>query len=164
MATNSKQNIGRDLTAVFTANGQVLAEFGLLEDTHIKPIWQERKVVPTNNGGIPVARTIFGGYDVDVMYARVGAVGDDLATFLENNFVAGNSDVVVTMTETVRNDDGSIDVYQYINGIIYPTDLGSFKGVEDVTQSYKMFFPRRQGVTSSGGGIPTLSGTQIPPN
>jgi len=156
----AKQNIGRDLSVSFSVNGAVIAQFGLHTDTSIKPQWTESKVRPTNNGGIFVARPIFGGYEVDLTYARVNSVGDDLAQFLENNFEAGFPDFNVTMLETIRNYDGTINQYQYINGIMYPTDLGSWKGAEDVPQTFKFFFPQRQAVSLQSNA--TVSGNVIP--
>ena len=102
--------------------------------------------MPTNNGGIVVARAIFGGYNVTLTFARVNGVADDLAQFLEDNWEAGQSDPVVSMLETVYNTDGTVNTYNYINGTILPKDGGSFKGVSEVTGTYDFFFPQRQSV------------------
>lgn len=156
-----KFNIGRDLAISVSVNGSVIAQFGLTTDTSFKPSWTEAKVRPTNNGGLWVVRPIFGGYDVEVTYARVDGTGDDLAQFLQDTFINGDSDPSVSLLETVRNDDGSIDQYNYINGTIYPTDGGSFKGVDEVNQAFKMFFPERQLISSSNGNAPTFGGQAL---
>jgi hypothetical protein len=127
-------------------NGNVIQQFGLHTDTHFQPDWTAAKVVPTNNGGIVVARAIFGGYNVTLMFARVNGVGDDLAQFLEDNWEAGQPDPSVSMLETVYNTDGSVNQYNYINGTILPKDGGSFKGVSEVSGTYDFFFPQRQSV------------------
>jgi hypothetical protein len=148
-----KQNLGRDLTVSITLNGQVIQQFDLHYDTHIQPQYTERKVVPTNNGGITVARPVFNGWDVTIQYYRQDGIPDAVAQFVQDNYVAGNPDIDVSMQQTVRNDDGSVDIYQYINGIVYPTDSGSFKGNEDVTGTFKLFFPLRQAMTSATPGF-----------
>lgn len=160
MPTSGKFNIGRDLAVSITVNGNVISEFGLTTDTHFQPQWTEAKVRPTNNGGVFVVRPIFGGYQVDLTFARQNGVGDDLAQFLEDAFENGDQDPVVTMLETVRNDDGSVDQYNYIGGTFYPTDLGSYKGVDEVSQTYRFFFPQRQSVSGSSAQT-TLGGQSI---
>lgn len=154
-----KQNLGRDLTVSVSLNGKVIKQFGLHTDTHVRPQYTERKVIPTNNGGVTVARPVFNGYDVDVVYMRQDGTGDTLAQFCEDNYIAGNPDIVVTMQQTVRNDDATVDVFNYIDGIIYPTDSGSYKGNEDVSQTFRMFFPRRQQIGGSTGGTTVGGGT-----
>lgn len=154
-----KFNLGRDLTVSVSINGSVIKQFGLHIDTHFRPQWTEAKVRPTNNGGVFVARPIFGGYEVEIQYARVNGVGDDLAQFLEDNFKAGGPDPDITMLETVRNDDGSIDQYNYINGTLMPTDSGSYKGVDEVNQTVKFFFPERESV--GAGATLTLGGQTL---
>ena len=144
----------------FAVNGAVISQFGLHTDTKITPEWTENKVRPTNNGGVVVARPIFGGYNVEVVFARVNGTGDDLAQFLEDNFKGGGNDPEVTLLETVRNADGSVNQYQYIHGILYPSDLGSFRGIEDVSQTMKAYFPERVNVGVAGAS--TVSGQVIP--
>jgi hypothetical protein len=157
-----KQNIGRDLSVSITLNGSVIQQIDLYSDTHIRPLWTERKVIPTNNGGVTVARPVFNGWDVDLTYFRQEGIPDTLGQYCQDNYFAGNPDILVTMQQTVRNDDGSVDVFQYINGIIYQTDAGSYKGNEDVSGTYKMFFPQRLQLTG-GTQNATYSGAPLPP-
>lgn len=159
-----KQNLGRDLSVSITMNGVVIQQFGLLTDTHIRPLFTERKVVPTNNGGVTVARAVFNGWECDMTYTRQDGTADTIAQFVQDTYFAGGPDIDVTMQQTVRNTNGSVDVFQYLDGIIYPTDSGSYKGNEDVSGTYKLFFPRRiqlsgsaSDATFGGGVIPTVS-------
>ena len=152
-----KQNLGRDLTVSITLNGSVAAQFDLHTDTHIQPMFTERKVIPTNNGGVTVARPVFNGWDVTLTYMRQDGIPDTVQQFTQDVYLSGNPDINVSMQQTVRNDDGSVDVFQYIDGIIYPTDAGSYKGNEDVSGSFKMFFPRR--LQTAGGPNTTYSGS-----
>jgi hypothetical protein len=110
---------------------------------------------------LTVARPVFNGYDVDLTYMRQDGIPGSVAQFCQDNYLAGNPDILVTLQETVRNDDGTVDVWTYLNGIIYPTDEGSFKGNEDVSGGFKMFFPYRiQGSQAPqvnvGGGSPSV--------
>lgn len=151
-----KQNLGRDLTVSIGFNGQTMQQFDLHTDTHITPMYTERKVTPTNNGGVTVARAVFNGWEVALTYMRTDGIPDTVAQFLQDTYFGGGPDVDVTMQQTVRNDDGSVDVFSYLNGIIYPTDSGSYKGNEDVTGTFKLFFPQR--LQLSGSSVPTIGG------
>jgi hypothetical protein len=156
-----KFNLGRDLSIQVSIAGNVVQQFGFHTDTHFRPQWTEAKVRPTNNGGVFVVRPIFGGYEVEVQFARINGVADDLMQYLEDNFKSGGPDPDVTMQETIRNDDGTTNQYIYINGAITPQDAGSFKGVDEVSQTIKFFFPERQAV-SSGATQLTLGGQGLP--
>lgn len=149
----NKFNIGRDLAVSISVNGVVLAQFGYHTDTHVQPQWTEKKIVPTNNGGVPVARGIFGGYNVDIVFARINGVADSVMQFLEDTFKSGATDPVVTMQETVTNDDGSVNQFLYIDGSMLPSDGGSFKGTDEVAQTIKFFFPERQEVGTTGTAL-----------
>ena len=149
----NKFNIGRDLAVSISVDGSVLAQFGYHTDTHVQPQWSEKKVVPTNNGGIPVARGIFGGYNVDIVFARINGVADSVMQFLEQRFESGSTDPICTLQETVTNDDGSVNQYLYLNGTMLPSDAGSFKGVDEVSQTIKFFFPQRQEVGTTGTAL-----------
>jgi hypothetical protein len=155
----AQQNVGRDMAISFTVGGQAIAEFGLYTDTHFKPMWTETRSKPTNRGGIPQARTNYGGYEVDLNLDRVDGVPDQIIQFLEDNYIAGNPDVNVTIQVTVRNADGTVDQIMYLDGIMYPTDGGSFKGTENVQMTFKFFFQRRQLISSAA--TPTLSGAAL---
>jgi hypothetical protein len=148
-----KFNLGRDVSVQVTVGGNVISQFGFHTDTHFRPQWTEAKVRPTNNGGVYVVRPIFGGYEVEIQFARVNGVADNLMQYLEDNFKAGGADPTVTMQETVNNDDGSMDQYVYINGAILPQDAGSFKGVDEVSETIKFFFPERTAVGSTSPSI-----------
>lgn len=155
-----KPNLGRDLTLSFSVNGQVILELGLYTDVHFKPVWSEKKIVPINNGGIPVARSIYGGHDVEIQFGRRDSTGEQLAQFLQDNYTGGGSEPNVTLTEIVKDDDGSFTSYQYIDGIVYPTDLGSFKATDEVMQTFKFFFAQRIQL-GTGLNSPTLSGATL---
>lgn len=154
-----KQNIGRDLSVSVSVNGAVIRQFGLHTSTHIKPLWTERTVVPTNNGGLNVTRAVFNGYEVDLTANRQNGVPDTLQQFLEDTYKAGDPDAVVTMLETVRNDDRSVDQFQYLDGTIFQQDAGDFKGNEDVSQQWRLRFAERiqiggdQSLVTLGNGL-----------
>ena len=149
----AQQNVGRDLTISINVGGVTLADFGLYTDTHFQPQWTEVRTKPTNNGGIPEARSVFGGYDVTIAFDRVNGTSEALVQFVEDNWVAGNPDAAVTLSATIRNADGSIDQIVYLDGIMYPTDGGSFKGTDVVACTFKCFFKHRQLISSSANPL-----------
>lgn len=155
----AQQNVGRDLAVSFTAGGQTIAQFGLHTDTHIKPMWTETRSKPTNNGGIPEARTIYGGYEVDLTFDRVDGTGDAIMQFLEDNYIAGNPDIIVTLQVTIRNANGTVDQFLYLDGIMYPTDGGHFKQTDNVPQTFKFYFKRRQ--TLQNSAVATIGGQAL---
>lgn len=126
----------------------MIKQFGLHTSTKLHDSWTEVRTRPTNNGGIPVARPIFGGHDVEVTFDRVNGVPLALAQFLEDNWTIGNPDIVVTLQITIRNADGSIDQAIYSDGIMYISDGGDWKGVDVVPMTMKFFFQRRQVVST----------------
>lgn len=153
----AKFNIGRDLTLSISVNGSILNELGLLTETTFKADWQLKKVVPTNNYGITVARSIFGGYDVECHITRQSSITDDFFFMLEQNWENGGVDPDISLLETVRNEDGTIDQYNYINGTIQPQDSGVYKGLDETTIVVKFFFPQCLPLTQNsqvfvGGG------------
>jgi len=155
----AKQNVGRDLSLVFTAGGNTLAEFGLTTDVNIKPQFHEVRTKPINAGGVPVARSLYQGYEIDITFSRVNGTADALLQFIEENYEAGNTDINVSMQITVRNSDSSLDVFIFTDGIVYFTDAGNFKSVDDVPYSLKTFFRRRQFL--SNNSAPTAGGQGI---
>jgi hypothetical protein len=145
----AQQNVGRDLTISFNVGGVTLADFGLYTDTHFQPQWTEVRTKPTNNGGIPEARSVFGGYDVTITFDRVNGAAEALIQFFEDNWIAGNPDVSVSLSATIRNADTTVDQIQYLDGIMYPTDGGSFKGTDVVPMTFKCFFKHRQTLSTT---------------
>jgi len=159
-----KQNLGKDLTLSFSANGQVIKELGFYTDVMFKPLFSDKKIVPINNGGVPVARVIYSGHEVELTFGRRDATGEELALFIEQNYVAGAPEIDVTLTQIVQDEDGTYDTWQYVNGIIYPTDMGSFKTVEDVSQTFKFFFSRKLSISAGSGitvGVSTTVGINL---
>lgn len=155
-----KFNIGTSLTAVVTVGGQVIKQFGLHTSTRIVNNWTEEKETPTNFGGLTIARNIFGGYDVEVAVTQQNSVMDDLQQFLQDNYLAGNPEPVVTMLKTVRNTDNTYTQKNYVDGILSVTSGGDFSGTSKVTQTVKMYFPRCLPVA---GSLPmTLGNGAIP--
>jgi hypothetical protein len=154
---NLKFNTGRDLTATITIAGLLIKQFGLHKSTKITPKWTIESETPTNLGGITITKPIFMGYDVVIDVTRQNGVVEDIQTFLEANYFAGNPDPAVTLLETVRNDDGTVNQYNYLDGSVWVTERGDYPGVSKVAQAVNMFFPRSLAITTNspvtiGGG------------
>jgi hypothetical protein len=160
-----KFNTGRDLTATFTLNGVVIKQFGLHKSTKITPKFTIESETPSNLGGITIQKAIPMGFDVDVAVTRQNGVVDDILQFILDTYFAGNPDIVVTMMQTVKNDDVTVNQYNYVDGNIWVDDVGDYPGVAKVSQSVKMFFARRLAVTTNapvtigGALIPSLAGS-----
>ena len=160
-----KFNIGINLTATVTVGGQVMKQFGLHNTTSLKNNWTEEKETPTNLGGLTIAKNIFMGYDVEIKVTRQNGVMDALQQFLQDNYLKGNPDPVVTLLKTVRNDDGTVDQENYVDGTIAITDGGDYTGTSKVSQTVKMFFPRKiqtavsPTMTTGNTSIPTQAST-----
>lgn len=158
-----KFNTGRDLTATFTLNGQVIKQFGLHRSTRITPEYTIESETPSNLGGLTIKKPIPMGINVEIDVTRQNGMVDDLFQFLQDNYFAGNPDIAVSLQQTVRNDDGSTNIYNYVDGIIWIDQRGEYPGVSKVSQQIKMFFPRSQAVTTNTpltvGGGPILSQT-----
>ena len=161
-----KFNVGKDLTIVVQVNGSVINQFGLHERTSIKSLWSEESSVPTNYGGLTIKRALFDGYDMTIDTSRVDGVVDELQQFLQDVYLSGAPDVVVTATQTVINTaNNTVNQYQYLDGMIMIEDSGEYAGKAKVKQAVKMFFPRRNrislspAITLGGGLIPTGIGS-----
>jgi hypothetical protein len=149
----AQQNVGRDLTISFSIGGVSVADFGLYTDTHFQPQWTEVRTRPTNNNGIPEARSVFGGYDVTIAFDRVNGIAESLIQFFEDNWIAGNPDVAVNLYVTIRNSDGTTDQIVYSEGIMYPTDGGSYKGTDVVPMTFKCFFKSRTTLSAAAASF-----------
>lgn len=154
---NLKFNTGRDLTATITIGGLLVKQFGLHKSTKITPQWTIESETPNNLGGITIKKPLFMGYDVVIDVTRQNGVVDDIQQFLQDTYFAGNPDPAVTLLETIRNDDGTINQYNYLDGSVWVTERGDYPGVSKVAQAVNFFFPRSLAVTANspvtiGGG------------
>lgn len=155
---NLKFNTGRDLTVTFTLNGIVIKAFGLHKSTRITPEYTIESETPSNLGGITIKKPIPMGINVEVDVTRQNGMLDDLFQFLQDNYFAGNPDIAVSMMMTVKNDDGTVNQYNFVDGIVWIDQRGEYPGVSKVSQQIKFYFPRSLAVTTntpvSVGGMP----------
>lgn len=149
LLANLKFNTGRDLTATVTMNGIVIKQFGLHRSTRIVPEYTIEAETPSNLGGITIKKAIPMGYNVEIDLTRQNSVPDDVLQYIQDNYFAGNPDVPVTLLETVKNDDGTVNIYNYVDGIIWVDNAGEYPGVSKVSMAVKMFFPRRLAISSN---------------
>lgn len=130
--TGGSFNVGRDLTLQVVVNGQSFNNLGLLTDANRKVLSHMHEVIPVNNDGIPVRRTTYSGYDFEFHFTRQSGLVDSLVRELQRNYYSGGNPPKITMTETIRNPDQSVNQTSYTGGTIVPETLGSFKGADPV--------------------------------
>jgi hypothetical protein len=114
----NQPNVGRDFTISILGPTGVLQPFGLLEEFEPRPRTTIVQSLPINNSGIPRHRDTHQGWEGTLTFARVDGVGDRLQSILENSFYAGNPAVLFQITESVRNPDGSTDVFTYMDVVL----------------------------------------------
>ena len=158
--TQGSFNVGRDLTVQIVVNGQAFTNLGLVTDTSRKSLSHMHEVVPTNNDGIPVRRTTYSGYEFQLHLTRQNGQFDSLVRSLQSNYFSGGAPPKVTMTETIRNPDQSVNQTSYTGGTIVPESLGAFKGADAVNDiTFQAVFSQANDI---GGGI--SSAINLAPN
>lgn len=68
---------------------------------------------------------------------------DDYWAQLENNYYAGLNETPISITETIREVNGSISQYRYVDVLLTLDDAGTFAGDKSVKQSLKFVSARR---------------------
>ena len=141
-------NVGRDYSFVFTINGQTITIPNVLVlEVSRKIRAQMHEIIPLNNDGKPVFRTTYQGYEYDIHLARQNGQMDVLIDALAQNYYQGLVPPTVSLSETVRNPDQSVDQTMLLAGTIVPESLGAFKSgdpVNDIT--LKLYFAERNSV------------------
>ena len=150
--TGNSFNVGRDITLQIVINGQNFSNLGLVTDTSRKSLSHMHEVVPTNNDGQPVRRTTFSGYEFQLHLSRQNGQFDSLVRALQDNYFNGGTPPKVTMTETIRNPDNSVNQTVYTGGTIVPESMGAFKGADGVNDiTFQLIFTKSSDV---GGASP----------
>lgn len=90
------------------------------------------KITPITTGGVPIYQTIWNGVRGSLMFTRVN--GSFQAMFLDIMNGYFNSGLIsqFTMSQTVRNRDGSIDEYIYTGVQFSRPRFGRFQSVKEV--------------------------------
>lgn len=137
-------NIGKEASIVVMHPDVGAISFGLLTSFTPKPITQQLSSIPITNGGKPVHRVVWQGWEGSLEIDRSDNVVDVLFQLLEDNFFAGKPETYVMITQTISNPDGSIDEYRYKNCVIKPAEQGTWKGDDKVTQRFDFVATNRE--------------------
>lgn len=128
-------NVGTDLSG---AVSDVLGDIFTFEDLgHIiefdsaaedSPL----KVVPIDNGGIPVFQTIWSGVSGNMTFVRSGPAFNRLIIDLMAGYHFTGIIPQFSITVNVMNRDGSIDEYLYSGVQFSKPSFGNYRGVKEV--------------------------------
>ena len=128
-------NVGTDFSAaisdtlgdIFTAEdlGHLIEFDSMAEDTPLK-------VVPINNGGIPIFQTIWSGLSGTMVFVRAGPALNQLFIDLINGYHFAGIIPQFAIAANVINRDGSIDEFLYSGVQFSKPSFGSYKGVKEV--------------------------------
>lgn len=80
-----------------------------------------------------------GKFDIE----RQDSTLDDYWAQIENNYYAGLNETPISITETIREVNGSISQYRYVDVLLTIDDAGSYAGDKSVKQSVKFVSARR---------------------
>lgn len=136
MAAN-QFNIGKDVSLSIVGPAGALQSLGLLIEFNARQMVTTLQSLPINQGGIPVRRNTYQGWEGHFMFDRQGTPLDLLANLLEANFYSGNPDIHFQISETVRNPDGSTDHYTYLDCTLAMDDSGKYAQNAKVEQRVK---------------------------
>lgn len=124
-----------------------LATVGLIKNFSVRQRSNLKVVKPVNNGGVPQARTSEEGWDLEFTITRQNGVLDKLAQLLQDTFYAGKTQLYATFTETIQNQDGTIDQFKYPHSVVWvPNHLSNVQQDEEIDQTLSGYCPKRSQV------------------
>lgn len=135
MAVN-QFNVGKDAVLSIVSPTGALEEIGLLQEFEASPIGSILNSLPINKNGLPIHRTTYQGWDLSFTYDRQNGNADLLHNALEANFYAGNADICFQIAQTIRNPDGSVDRFVFLNVSLLMESAGNFVQDQKVQQRF----------------------------
>jgi hypothetical protein len=143
-------NLGKEasmtLTIVDPVTQQSIPIFSLgkLKSFKASPKHETTIIEGVGDGGVPEARDSFHGLDITYSVARRNGILDKVAQVLQDNYYNGGKQVYATFTQTVPNQDGTTDQFQYPKSVLNIKDLGEYAGGgKEVDQNMVAFCPKR---------------------
>lgn len=127
--TGLSQNVGTEWELDLVVNGQVVAEFGLLETRDRKTNGTLVRTVPSNSNGRPVSRWIPEDFTITYSYVRQDDTYDDVVLAIYAAYRAQGANVQWTGMETVVN-NGVASQYLWTGGTFAPEGMGNIKGAD----------------------------------
>jgi hypothetical protein len=147
-------NVGTDLscsmTNIRTGLNRNLDEFGQLEEFRARSLTTKIEVTPISRGGVRLFRTLYGGAEIDIKWAKVyGALQYFWAT-LQNNYFQLHLFDSFNFAASCINRDGTVDEFLFLGGEVDGEDLGDFMGTKAVNNEMKVRCQSFQMVSANG--------------
>lgn len=133
-------SVGRDVSLVIVGANGPLA-FSQITGFQSKPDITDKKVKGLD--GVTRHLRFPDGWSGTFDIERQDSTLDDYFAQVEANYYAGVNEQPVSITQTIREVNGSITQYRYMNVLLTPDDAGSWKGDDSVKQKLKFVAERR---------------------
>lgn len=129
-------NVGKEtnLEVVHPTLGPI--PLGLVQSFESRPVTQMLKSIPITNGGKSISRVVYTGWEGNFEMDRANGVLDTLFAVLEETYYGGGPETYFLLSEIIRNPDGTIEEYRYINVVVQPETHGQWKAEDKVTQRF----------------------------
>lgn len=128
-------NVGTDASfAITDSYGDLFIDdsLGYLMEFESQSQDVDLKIVPINNGGIPVYQTLWSGVQGTLMITRVGPSFQQLFMDLMNGYYIAGLIPQFSLALNVRNRDGTVDEYLYSGFQWVRPRFGNFRGTKEV--------------------------------
>lgn len=140
---NDQFNIGKDISLSLVGPTGPLRQMGLLLEFAPRPEIETLKSSPINMNGIPQHRNVYGGWGGTFLYDRNSGDIDDLHNLLESSFFAGNPDTFFQITSVIKNPNGSVNSYAYLNCVLALEDAGTWGQDAKVQERFRFAASQR---------------------
>ena len=151
-------NVGTDITlAISDSIGDIFVseDLGYLTEFDSTADDTPLKVVPIDNGGIPIFQTIWSGVSGSMIFVRNGPAFGQLIIDLMNAYYLAGIIPQFNIAVNVRNRDGTIDEYLYTGAQFSKPSFGNFRGIKEVDM--KVAFVASQ-LQTTGSAVSFLAG------
>lgn len=124
---NSNFNTGIDKSISVVDNTGATVDLGKIKDVTGKPIRNTTTIKPINTNGIYKNRQHFNGVEGSISVYREDGRLDQLQAIQEALYQSSGQNKTFTIHEVVRNQDGSIDEFTWLNCLIWLDDYGTWQ-------------------------------------
>lgn len=129
----NNMSVGRDYTLIFyDRNTGTTVSFGDVQDFSITAGKHNLKSMPYNDD--PRFGYIDDGFSMSFSIVRTTSALEDYQLAQQERFRNGQHVLPGFLNETIRNPDGSVSRYVYVDFVFYLTDLGNVSRDKNVMQ------------------------------
>jgi hypothetical protein len=154
-------NVGADISLTISdAYGDVFPAEALSHLTEFDAESEdvEVKVTPISLGGVPIYQTIWYGIRGHMTFARVNGSFESMIISLMNGYYDQGLIPFFTISQTVRNRDGTLDEYMFMGCQWVRPRFGNFRATKEVDMAVEF---RAQRVVGTGALAPFLGGLPV---